>query len=269
MYNYIGIIRKSTAITHCLRCNFFEDEKLNLALSKTDRIEFYDLTKEGLEQNRYIDIYGKINLILSVPSHDKRYKLKENIFVLSDDLDFSLFSYNKASTNIDSTLTGNIKEEIGRKHDNVLYSLDNLKNFLLISAFKNVFKLICVNNELRIMEKYKDFTIKYYYEDILFLNPFSLNYYFNEGNKDKFKKNENETLYKNLLIFAVIKTDINYGRKNNNITEINNNDFQQEISFETFQIYVEINNYMYYPYSLKNEFKNIQLNNKKEKENYK
>ena len=269
MYNYIGMIRKSTAITHCLRCNFFEDEKLNLALSKTDRIEFYDLTKEGLEQNRYIDIYGKINLILSVPSHDKRYKLKENIFVLSDDLDFSLFSYNKTSTNIDSTLTGNIKEEIGRKHDNVLYSLDNLKNFLLISAFKNVFKLICVNNELRIMEKYKDFTIKYYYEDILFLNPFSLNYYFNEGNKDKTKKKENEALYKNLLIFAVIKTDINDSRKNNNITEINNNDLQQEISFETFQIYVEINNYMYYPYSLKNELKNIQINNKKEKENYK
>ena len=54
MYNYIGLIRKSTAVTHCIRCNFFGDEKLNLVLSKMNRIEFYDLTKEGLTQNRYI-----------------------------------------------------------------------------------------------------------------------------------------------------------------------------------------------------------------------
>ena len=271
MYNYLGIIRKSTAITHCLRCNFFDDEKLNLALSKTDRIEFYDLTKEGLVQNRYIDIYGKINLMLCIPSHDKRYKLKENIFVLSNDLDFALFSYNKTSTNIDAVITGNIKEEIGRKQDNILYSLDNLKNFLLISAFKNIFKLVCVNNEMRIMEKYKDFTIKYYYEDILFLTPFSLYYSLNEENnvKNKDIKSEFENHYKNLLVFAVIKTDTIDSRKNNNITDLNNNDLQQEICFETFQIFVEINNYVYYPYSLKNELKNLQLNKKKEKENNK
>ena len=271
MYNYIGTIRKSTAITHCISCNFFDEEKLNLVLSKIDRIEFYDLVKDGLVQNRFIDIYGKINLILSIPSKDKRYKLKDNIFVLSDDLDFSLFSYNKTTNNIDSIITGSIREEIGRKQDNILYSLDNLKNFLLISAFKNIFKLVCVNNEMRIMEKYKDFTIKYYYEDILFMNPFSLNYYLNEQNKKDY-----EYHFKNLLIFAVIKTDIIDGRKNNNRTEINNNDLQQEVSFETFQIKIELNNYIYYPYNLKNELiyqnKNLQLNNKKkekEKENNK
>ena len=267
MYNYIGVIRKSTAVTHCIRCNFFGDEKLNLILSKTDRLEFYDLTKEGLAQNRYMNIYGKINLILSVPSRDKRYKIKDNIFVLSEDLDFALFSYNKTSNNIDSLITGNIKEEIGRKQDNVLYSLDILKNFLLISAFKNIFKLICVNNEMRIIEKYKDFTIKYQYEDILFLAPFSLNNYLKELNKS----NDIENHYKNLLSFAIIKSDIidNKNINNNNI-EINNNDLQQEISFETFQIKIELNNYTYYPYRLKNELiyqnKNAQINNKK-KEN--
>ena len=269
MYNYIGIIRKSNAITHCICCNFFGEEKLNLILSKTDRIEFYDLTKEGLIQNRYINIYGKINLLLSVPSRDKRYKSKDNIFVLSEDLDFALFSYNKTSNNIDSLINGSIKEEIGRKQDNILYSLDILKNFLLISAFKNVFKLICVNNEMRIIEKYKDFTIKYTYEDILFLAPFSLNYYLNDQNKNNGKENR----YKNLLAFATIKTDIIENRNINiNITDVNNNDLQQEISFETFQIKIEINNYIYYPYICKNELiyknKNSQLNsNPRKKEN--
>ena len=268
MYNYIGIIRKSNSVTHCINCNFFGEEKLNLVLSKTDRIEFYDLIKGSLTQNRYINIYGKVNLLLSIPSRDKRYKLKDNIFVLSDDLDFALFSYNKTSNNIDSLITGCIKEEIGRKQDNILYSLDILKNFLLISAFKNIFKLICVNNEMRIIEKYKDFTIKYNYEDILFLTPFSLNFYPNEENNKK----DNEKHLKNLLNFATIKTDI-IDTRNNNITQINNSDLQQEISLETFQIKIDINNYIYYPYSSKSDLiyrnKNSLLNPKKEDKNSK
>ena len=44
-----------------------------------------------------------------------------------------------------------------------------------------------------------------------------------------------------MLVFAVIKTDTIDSRKNNNITDLNNNDLQQEICFETFQIFVEIN----------------------------
>ena len=267
MYNYIGIIRKSTAVTHCINCHFFEEEKLNLVLSKTDRIEFYDLTKEGLNQNRYIDIYGKINLIVSIPSKDKKYKLKDNIFVLSEDLDFALLSYNKISNSIDSLITGSVREEIGRKQDNILYSLDNLKNFILISAFKNIFKLICVNNEMRVMEKYNDFTIKYQYEDILFLAPFSFNYYLNEINKN----NNSEFHFKNLLVFSTIKVDTIDNRKNGNITDVNNNDLEQEINFETFQIKLEMNNYLYYPYQLKNEliyqYKNNQTNKKKDNKN--
>ena len=178
MFNYIANISKSTVVTHCLSCNFFSQEKLNLILSKTDIIEIYDLTKEGLMRNIYINIYGKIILMISIPSHEKNKK--DNLFVLSEDLDFALFSYNNNSNNIETILCGSINEEIGRKQDGVLYSLDLMKNFLLLSAFKNVFKLICVNNNMRIKEKYQDFSIKYQYEDILFLAPFSLNYFFKD-----------------------------------------------------------------------------------------
>ena len=157
MYNYIANISKSTAVTHCLSCNFFSKEKLNLILSKTDNIEFYDLTKEGLARNTYINIYGKIDLMISIPSHDNNKK--DNLFVLSEDLDFALFSYNIDNKNIDTILKGNINEEIGRKQDFILYTLDLMKNFLLISSFKNIFKLICVNNEMRNVENYRDFTI--------------------------------------------------------------------------------------------------------------
>ena len=43
---------------------------------------------------------------------------------------------------------------------------------------------------MRIIEKYKDFTIKYNYEDILFLTPFSLNFYSNEENNKNAQQGE-------------------------------------------------------------------------------
>ena len=244
MYNYIANISKSTAVTHCLSCKFFSQEKLNLILSKNDIIEFYDLTKEGLVKNNFINIFGKIEILLNIPSHEKNKK--DNLFILSEDLDFALFSFNNNSNNIDTILSGSVHEEIGRKQDGVFYSLDLMKNFLIISAFKNIFKLICVNNEMRIVEKYHDFTIKYQYEDIIFLAPFSLNYVF----KDNIEKH-----YKNILTFAVIKTDI-IDNTNNATTDTSSNELPQEISFETFQILVDANEYKHYSYLWKNDLLN-------------
>ena len=244
MYNYIANISKSTAVTHCLSCKFFSQEKLNLILSKNDIIEFYDLTKEGLVKNNFINIFGKIEILLNIPSHEKNKK--DNLFILSEDLDFALLSFNNNSNNIDTILSGSVHEEIGRKQDGVFYSLDLMKNFLIISAFKNIFKLICVNNEMRIVEKYHDFTIKYQYEDIIFLAPFSLNYVF----KDNIEKH-----YKNILTFAVIKTDI-IDNTNNATTDTSSNELPQEISFETFQILVDANEYKHYSYLWKNDLLN-------------
>ena len=244
MYNYIANISKSTAVTHCLSCKFFSQEKLNLILSKIDIIEFYDLTKEGLVKNNFINIFGKIEILLNIPSHEKNKK--DNLFILSEDLDFALLSFNNNSNNIDTILNGSVHEEIGRKQDGVFYSLDLMKNFLIISAFKNIFKLICVNNEMRIVEKYHDFTIKYQYEDIIFLAPFSLNYVF----KDNIEKH-----YKNILTFAVIKTDI-IDNTNNATTDTSSNELPQEISFETFQILLDANEYKHYSYLWKNDLLN-------------
>ena len=244
MYNYIANISKSTAVTHCLSCKFFSQEKLNLILSKNDIIEFYDLSKEGLVKNNFINIFGKIEILLNIPSHEKNKK--DNLFILSEDLDFALLSFNNNSNNIDTILSGSVHEEIGRKQDGVFYSLDLMKNFLIISAFKNIFKLICVNNEMRIVEKYHDFTIKYQYEDIIFLAPFSLNYVF----KDNIEKH-----YKNILTFAVIKTDI-IDNTNNATTDTSSNELPQEISFETFQILLDANEYKHYSYLWKNDLLN-------------
>jgi len=190
MYNYLGVLKKSTAIEHCISCNFFETKTPTLILSKNNRLEFYSLSEEeGLKPKKYINIYGKIIILLKIPTK----KLKDNLFVLSQDLNFCLFSFDSLSNNINILLSGTIKEDLGKIQEDILYTLDKNKNFLLICAYKNIFKIICVNTDMNQFDKYKNYTMRFQYEKIIFLAPFYL------GNVDN-------NIDNNLLLnFVVIK----------------------------------------------------------------
>ena len=227
MYNYLGIIRKSTAVDHCTSCHFFDSKTPNLILSKNNRIEFYNLTEEGISPNKYINIYGKIKILLAIPENQNNStninNKRDNLFVLSNDLDFCLFSYNKSNNNIDAPICGSIKEDLGKIQDNILYSFDSNKNYLLICAYKNIFKIICVNNNMRANDKYSNYTIRFQYEKILFLAPF---YY----DKDKDKNKDT-----NILTFVAIKYDyLEIEDMTSHNTKLNPN-----IILETFKIKID------------------------------
>ena len=101
MYNYISSIRKTSSIDQCVRCFFTGGEIPNLLLSKGNIIEIYDLSKEGLTYNREIKIYGKIVILLKFPSSDEiKEKEKDNIFILTELLDYCVLSYDKAHNKI-------------------------------------------------------------------------------------------------------------------------------------------------------------------------
>ena len=89
MYNYIGILHKSSAVTQAISCNFLDNEasKLNLILSKSNIIEIYNITKKGLESTPYLNIYGNVILLKAVPSSNKT---KDDLFILTEDLDYSI-----------------------------------------------------------------------------------------------------------------------------------------------------------------------------------
>ena len=187
MYNYLGVLRKSTAIEHCVTCNFFDSKTPNLILSKNNRIEFYSLSdEETLIAKKYINIYGKIKILLTIPTQ----KGKDNLFILTQDLNFSLFSYDSLNNNINILISGSIKEDLGKIQDDILYCLDSNKNYIMICAYKNIFKIICVNIDMYQFDQNKNYTIRFQYEKILFLAPFYL------GVKDA---------EKNVLNYIVIK----------------------------------------------------------------
>ena len=264
MYNYLGVIRKSTAGYHCISCNFFDSKTPNLILSKNNRIEFYNLTSEVITPNKYINIYGKIKILLSIPNKQNNNNLnRDNLFVLSNDLDFCIFSYNQSNNNIDAPIIGSIKEDLGKIQDNILYSFDSNKNYLLICAYKNIFKIICVNNNMRLNDKFKNYTIRFQYEKILFLAPFYYDKSIIKNNKNKEKDNNN------ILTFVAIKSDF--------IEEINNNNknaiqLVQKLILETFQIKMDQNSFnppqiFYKPKVVSNgKLTNITINSTRRKE---
>ena len=248
MYNYVSIIRKSTSINNCIRCFFTKEEIPNLLLTKNNTLEIYDLTKEGLHLYKSINVYGNIKLLLSFPSNNEDIETnRDNIFMLNELLEYCVLSFDKSQNKILTLFTDSINLDIGTRQDNILYSFDIDKNFLLISAYKNIFKLICLNNRKRMKENYNDFIIKYQYENILFLSNFTIN-------------NIPINPIENILTFAMIKFDTFKDDKNED--EKNNNQ-KHKMTLETFQIKVEPKTFNIYYYEKKQELtsnnKNIAL----------
>ena len=224
MYNYLGVLRKSTAIEHCVTCKFFDSKTPNLILSKNNRLEFYSLSEEEtLCAKKYINIYGKIKILLTIPTE----KGKDNLFVLTQDLNFCLFSYDSSNNNINILISGSIKEDLGKIQDDILYCLDSNKNYLIICAYKNIFKIICVNIDMYQFNQYKNYTIRFQYEKILFLTPFYLG---NIDHKNQIKDEDN-----NILNYIVIKQV--YKEKNDFKNE--NIEIDKDIIMESIQIKID------------------------------
>ena len=141
MFNYIGILHRSTSISHVLRSHFLQNTSLNLILAKNNIIEIYNLTSNGLETTPYLNIFGNIIILENVPSN---IIPSDNLFILTEDLDYAIISSSKEGK-IENLVKGTIKEDIGKKQDKVLYTLNNDKNYIVISAYKNIFNIICVN----------------------------------------------------------------------------------------------------------------------------
>ena len=220
MYNYIGIINKSSAVNHSLSCNFLNSQsKLNLILAKSNIIEIYNISRDGLESTPYLNLYGRVILIEKIPQNTSDTNTADNLFILTENLDFCIIQYIKTKNEIVNVDKGSVKEDIGKRQDKVLSVFCANRDYAIISAYKNIFKIIFLKNRT----KHEDYSVRYEYEDILFLfrvNNYSYsNIFSNNLKKDKQSTNEN--------VFGIIKVNSNYTH-----SHINN----KSITLETFTI---------------------------------
>ena len=235
MFNYIGTLRHSSSINHSITCNFLNaPSKLNLILTKSNILEIYNITQTGLEPTPYLNIYGTIILLESIPSQTE--PPKDNLFLLTEDLDYSIIS--SRNNQIINLIKGSIKEDIGKKQDQVLYAMNKDKSVMIISAYHNIFKIINLNVSNSITSE-REKTIRYDYDELLYLVPF----YPEQYSLSTGTNNKNSDTH--VFTFGVIKTTIidndNTNRQDNfhmiNEGNINTNTMTTNvISFETFQL---------------------------------
>ena len=177
MDNYIGILNKSSAVSKAITCNFLNNTtyKLNLILAKGNIIEIYNIANDRLESTPYLNVYGKIILLEKIPagvdSHLHNTNITSNygdsIFILTEDLGFSIIAYNKNKNEVVNLDKGAVKEDIGKRLDKVHAVFEANYEYGVISAYKNIFKIVFLKNR----QKNEDFSIRYEYEDLLLLFP--------------------------------------------------------------------------------------------------
>jgi DNA damage-binding protein 1 len=230
MYNYLGILNKSSAVTKVLTCNFISKEKLNLVLAKGNVIEIYTLAGEGLQSNPYLNVYGRIVILEKVPaikdSKDSNYN--DSLFILTQDLDFSIIAYNKSKNEIVNLEKGSVKEDIGKRQDKIFAEFEINYEYVVISAYKNILKVVFLKNRSKI----EDFSIRYDYEELIFLFPiFSPQSSDNEININPNKKFMETSLNK-FQTFGIIKLATN---NINNISSDTKSVKLESFNFNTFK----------------------------------
>ena len=73
MFNYIGILHRSTSISHSLSCKFLSNNILNLIIAKNNIIEIYNLKSNLLETTPYLNIFGNIIILENIPSNKSQF----------------------------------------------------------------------------------------------------------------------------------------------------------------------------------------------------
>lgn len=212
MFNYIGTLNKPTAVSKSITCSFTDPySKLNVILAKSSYIEIYSVKNENLELCFSHNMFG--NIIILEKIVEEKFNKTDNLFILNDSLDFSILKYNKESNEINIIAKGEIREKICNIKNKILYTVDKNYKFILISPYKNIFRVIFLHSSER--EKNEDFKINMYYDDILYL--FNLNKNFPIKELDKFMEenkgevNDFEFDYKNME--NILNTN-SYGYRN-------------------------------------------------------
>ncbi len=166
MYNYLGIVNKSSAVNKCISCSFLNlFPNLNLVIAKANIIEIYNITKEGLEITPYIKVYGNIILLEKINYFNSNSS--DDLFLITDDLDYSIITFDKNKNEIICVANGNTREDIGRMQDKIVYAFDIDYKYVIISAYKNIYKVIYLQQR----DKNIDFTIRSDYDEMLFMFP--------------------------------------------------------------------------------------------------
>lgn len=261
MYNYIGTLKRGTAVRNSLTCRFINSKALNLLVVKSNTIELFNVSSNDISQQNFYTLNGNIKVIESInylqyssdPSiinnissigKEDSSTNKEQLFILTEDLEWSIISYNETTHGIDTLIKGCVNKEVG-KLCQLNYS--KFEDYIIINPYQNIFHVVFLKQNIR--EKYEDFSFRYDYLDLHFMIPLYIC-----SNNDKLK-DINQLIPQSTGLMGILKS-AELNAEENKITSIKDNYYQSEKLVFEMSVFDSINEKLFY---LRNK---DQLNNK-------
>lgn len=169
MFNYIGYLNKPNAVNKSITGYFTGNVLKNLILVKSSYLEIYLINDNSIDFLFSQNIYCEILILENINSENKSI---ERLFVLNNLLEFSVIEFNENRKIFTTITNGSIKEEINLKKKEIIFAKENNSEFIIISAYKNIFNVIFLKEKNNIFRN--NFKIKFYLEglsDLINFNP--------------------------------------------------------------------------------------------------
>ncbi|CAH0392029.1 unnamed protein product [Bemisia tabaci] len=151
-HHYIVTAHKPTAVSACVAGNFTGPDDLNLILAKSNRIEIYLVTPEGLRAIKEICLYGKIAVMKSFrPPHES----KDLLFIVTIRYNAMILECKGEGEALEiiTKAHGNVSDRIGKASENgIVAVIDPEARVIGLRLYDGLFKIIPLdkdNSELK------------------------------------------------------------------------------------------------------------------------
>ena len=169
VFNYVVTAHKPTAVSYSCVGRFTHLEKQNLIVARSNRIEIYLLTEEGLEPVLETTVYGRIAMLKLCEGStfgDKEKVPGRLVVVTEDRYSLAVLSYDSATNTLQTISSGDVSDLTGRPVEHgmlgdidqnarviALHIYDGLLKFIPFDENGNLLQAFNANlNELKVLD---------------------------------------------------------------------------------------------------------------------
>ncbi|RWS30639.1 DNA damage-binding protein 1-like protein [Leptotrombidium deliense] len=169
-YNYVVTAHKASAVSACVTGNFTSKSDLNLIIAKSNRLEIYVVSAEGLRPIKEVAIYGRISIVkLFRPQGEK----KDLLFLLTYRQNAAILECNREGDNFEivTKAHGDVSDQISRPSETgSIAIIDSHCKLIGLRLYDGLFKVIPLDKENKELKAFNIRMEELNIQDIQFLH---------------------------------------------------------------------------------------------------
>ncbi|OZC09249.1 hypothetical protein X798_03793 [Onchocerca flexuosa] len=136
--NYIVTAYKPTVVTHALVGSFIVPTELNLVLAKTNRVELFLVTPEGLKPHRECPVFGRIATIKLFRAPDEDV---DSLLILTAKYHLAIIRWT-ATSELRTRASGHIVDRVGRPSETGMIATVHSSGLMVFRLYDGLLKVV-------------------------------------------------------------------------------------------------------------------------------